>query len=132
MSGTIVNDKVSGGSLHDVEKVITHEAYGSFQNDVALLKIKGEFLLGESRKIIELNREKAPLDVPIIVSGWGRVETGGALPRVLKWNTLTNVDSSVCGAFVDFTNGLVCLGHPPQQGVCNGDSGLEEKVIIKF
>lgn len=111
--------------MHDVEKIIYHEHYGDLKNDVALLKIKGEFLLGESRKIIELNKEKVPLDVEVIVSGWGRIETGGALPRILRWNTLQNTDPRICSDPFNITEGVVCLAHPPQQGVCNGDSGLK-------
>lgn len=61
-------------------------------NDIALIKIEGEFPLDHTRKIIELGTQDIPDNDDIIVSGWGRVKTGGDLPQKLKWNILKKVD----------------------------------------
>lgn len=112
-----------GGSVHDVEYVISHENYGDFKNDVALIKIKGEFKLDESRKIIELNTNQIPKNANVVISGWGRVATGGGLPINLKWNILQKLSSASCNVIVGLNKDLICLGHSPNQGACNGDSG---------
>lgn len=123
MAGTIINDKVCSGSLHYVEKLIPHEDYRIFENDIALVKIQHEFLLGDSIKIIELNRDDIPSGADLIISGWGRIETGGELPKILKWNILFKVHDSVCADIAGIERGIICLGHPVGQGACNGDSG---------
>lgn len=90
-------------------------------NDIALIEIDGEFNLDDSRQIVELGDHEVPTGDEIIVSGWGRVSTGGSLPVNLKWNKLKKVGDKECGNVVGFTYGLMCLGHPPNQGVCNGN-----------
>jgi trypsin len=81
------------GSKHKALRIIKHEKYGNFQNDIALIQIDGEFDFSDgSRKIINLGAKEVPAGDEIVVSGWGRTSTGGSLPTNLKWNVLKKVD----------------------------------------
>jgi secreted trypsin-like serine protease len=122
LAGTIINN-FGAGSVHQVKKLIYHEDYADFKNDIALMQIVDEFPLDATRKIIEFGTHEIPDGDDVIVSGWGRESTGGNLPQKLKWNILKKYNDDECTEVTGIDRGLICLLSPQNNGVCNGDSG---------
>uniref|UniRef100_A0A1A9WAU4 Peptidase S1 domain-containing protein n=1 Tax=Glossina brevipalpis TaxID=37001 RepID=A0A1A9WAU4_9MUSC len=117
-------DRFMGGVLVRVGEIVAHENYGKFLNDVALLRLEEPLIFSKFIQPIPL----ASIDVQpgenVTISGWGRLEQGGDIPRHLQWNTLTVISRSECKTQIGFnTDALVCLAHAIDNGACNGDSG---------
>lgn len=107
-----------------VSEVITHEDYGNFLNDVALLRVTEPFIYSDNIKAIPLATSEVPVGSPVIISGFGRVKNGGDIPQKLQWNTLTAISRSECRDKINMdSDTLICLGHAANNGACNGDSG---------
>lgn len=117
-------NKSSGGTKYNVEEVIVDKDYANFLNDLALLKIEKDIVYTKDVQPIELETKDIPNGSKVIISGWGRVETGGKSPTILKWNTLETISQSSCFRQI-FMNSpsLLCLAHSKDNGACNGDSG---------
>lgn len=117
-------DRFSGGVLINMLKVIVHEDYNSFWNDVALLKLERPLIFSSQIHAIPLATEETPVGSPVIVSGWGRLVSGGDVPRTMQWNTLSAISKLSCGLSIGvYRNNMLCLAHEAGNGACNGDSG---------
>ncbi|XP_055389208.1 serine protease SP24D-like [Condylostylus longicornis] len=114
------NQLSNGGVAITAKRIISHERYGNFQNDVALIELSSPLQYSSAIQPIKLARTKVPYNAQVTISGWGRIYTGGPIPENLKYNYLQAVGTS-CGG-MNFA-GLICLGHPSNNGACNGDSG---------
>lgn len=94
---------------------------------MALLELEEPLVFTDNIKPIELATEEVPSGADVIISGWGRLYTGGPIPHRLQWNTLTALSNEECRAvsstyeFID--NTIICLAHAQDNGACNGDSG---------
>ncbi|XP_016986590.1 serine protease SP24D [Drosophila rhopaloa] len=118
------NDRFSGGVLAQVAQVIVHEEYGSFLNDVALLRLESPLILSSSIQPISLPTADTPADADIIISGWGRIKHQGDLPRYLQYNTLRSISLDRCDELIGWgVQSELCLIHEANNGACNGDSG---------
>ncbi|XP_017073832.1 serine protease SP24D-like [Drosophila eugracilis] len=118
------NDRFSGGVLVQVAKVIVHEEYGNFLNDVALLLLETPLILSTSIQPISLPTSDTPADADIIISGWGRIKHQGDLPRYLQYNTLKSISLERCDELIGWgVQSELCLIHEADNGACNGDSG---------
>ncbi|KAH8411825.1 hypothetical protein KR215_011683 [Drosophila sulfurigaster] len=121
-AGTV--DRSSGGVVVNVAKVIVHESYGNFLNDVALLVLDQPLTYSAVIKAIPLASVDTAVGSEVVISGWGRLTTGGASPRLLQYNTLSSLSKNQCiSSTFMFTSSLICLAHTAGNGACNGDSG---------
>ncbi|KAH8416397.1 hypothetical protein KR222_001585, partial [Zaprionus bogoriensis] len=117
-------DRLSGGVISKVSKVIVHEDYGNFLNDVALLVLNDVFSYSATIRAIPLASSDTPVGSEVLISGWGRLSTNGETPRYLQWNTLSALSQRSCiSSTFMYTSSLVCLAHSANNGACNGDSG---------
>lgn len=91
---------------------------------MALLKISKDIEYSDRVKPIELETRDIPVGSKVVISGWGRIETGGASPDLLKYNYLETISQATCARKI-FMNSpsLICLAHTKGNGACNGDSG---------
>ncbi|XP_053949115.1 serine protease SP24D-like [Anastrepha ludens] len=118
------NDRFQGGVVVNVQEIITHEDYGNFLNDVALLRLSQPLIFSTNIQPIELADKELPSGTSVIISGWGRLKAGGDLPQKLQWNTLTVISQAECRAAINWdSDTLICLAHAANNGACNGDSG---------
>ncbi|XP_061398821.1 serine protease SP24D-like [Musca vetustissima] len=118
------NDRFQGGVLVRVAEVITHEDYGNFLNDVALLRLEEPLIYSKNIQPIALATAEVPPGAPVIISGFGRIKHGGDIPQKLQWNTLTAITRSECKRLINWdSDALICLAHEANNGACNGDSG---------
>lgn len=86
---------------YNVEKVIKHPEYNkkdSMRNDIALIKIEGEFVTSEFLKYIQLAEpdQKIPAGSRAIVSGWGSIDETGVSESKLKKNQIYIVEQETC------------------------------------
>ncbi|XP_075157304.1 serine protease SP24D-like [Haematobia irritans] len=112
------------GKIFYVTRVIVHENYGNFLNDIALLKLLDPLPWSNNVKPIELADSEVPAGEDVIISGWGRLSTDGPSSEILQWNTLKALTTKECRQTIDFADdSLICLAHTENNGACNGDSG---------
>ncbi|XP_055529203.1 serine protease SP24D-like [Wyeomyia smithii] len=121
LAGTVNLGK--GGIRRSVRRIIPHERYGNFQNDIALLELTQSYLPSSSIRTIPLARSEIPAGSTVIISGWGRLYANGPLPSVLQYNRVTAVSNRDCIAQTGISSGLLCLKSAVNNGACNGDSG---------
>uniref|UniRef100_A0A1L8E6S2 Putative serine protease sp24d-like protein n=1 Tax=Haematobia irritans TaxID=7368 RepID=A0A1L8E6S2_HAEIR len=115
---------MNGGKLLQLKRIIVNKNYGNFLNDVALLELEQPLVWTDNIKPIEMADSEVPSGQKVVVSGWGRLTTGGVTPQHLQWNTLKALTSEECDAAIGWGfDSLICLAHTENNGVCNGDSG---------
>ena len=117
----------------EVIKIVRHPDYnakGNTENDMALIKLNREAVLGPGVGLVCLgdNSNHLPLDdlnKQCLISGWGTLESGGNQPDVLHEVMVPLVSKSVCqGAYGNLHDSMLCAGF--KQGgkdSCQGDSG---------
>jgi trypsin len=111
------------GTFVEVSEIITHEAYGNFLNDVALLKLATPLVFDELTKAIPLYKRPVPTGATVIISGFGHTSWGGQTSELLKYNEMTVVSHKECAATGHDYEGLICFNAPGVDGACRGDSG---------
>ncbi|XP_065364129.1 serine protease SP24D-like [Calliphora vicina] len=117
-------NRLMGGVVKQVVKIIVHENYGNFINDVALLKLESSLVYSDNIQSIALASSEVPVASSVVISGWGRLKTGGDSPNKLKWNTLESISKLKCFTSIFMSSdALICLAHQQDNGACNGDSG---------
>ncbi|XP_065363881.1 serine protease SP24D-like [Calliphora vicina] len=113
-----------GGKLVQLKRIIVNKSYGNFLNDVALLELEEPLVWTENIKPIEMASAEVPSGEDVIVSGWGRLYTGGPIPHRMQWNVLKSLTTDECQNAIKWGyDSLICLAHEVNNGVCNGDSG---------
>ena len=113
-----------GGSLLKLKRIVVNKLYGNFLNDVALLEVETPITWTKNVQSIEMADAEVPSGADVIVSGWGRLYTGGPIPHHLQYNVLKALSTKECGNAINMGyDSLICLAHEQNNGVCNGDSG---------
>lgn len=125
----------SGGSVHRVEQVITHERYNSNSNgipvnDVALFRIakSDAFHFNDARKPIPLyqGNPTSLVNKNALITGWGTTETG--TPVVLHKVLVPIISTKDCSKAYQEVGGVptgeICAGlSQGGKDSCQGDSG---------
>ena len=123
----------SGGSLHRVKKVILHKNYSKPKNvpvnDIALLRLRGSFKLGKTRKPVPLYEGKSSSlkGKRALVTGWGTTKSGEH-PEGLRKVSVPMVSKGSCKkSYHDYggiPKGEICAGVAKGgKDSCSGDSG---------
>ncbi|NXU48010.1 CEL2A elastase, partial [Turnix velox] len=125
---------VEEGSVEAFPEKIIVNPYWNSQNvangyDIALIKLTEHVPLSDHIKLACLPPSQSILtsNTACYVTGWGRLQTNGALPDDLQQGLLLVVDYATCsrpgwwGSSVKRT--MVCAGGDGITSSCNGDSG---------
>jgi len=132
-------NRVSGGSLRAVQKIIIHEKYDasiSQDHNIAVLVLKYPLLYTKSIQPIELpqNHYRIPVNTTVYISGWG-TQTFGIYdpPDNLHAVSVQVVDQNECAKAYNTTYvgnqkvtwNMLCAGVPNAGGAdsCQGDHG---------
>jgi trypsin len=112
------------GTRAAVSKVVRHENYGEFKNDVALLKLATPLVFDEFTKAVPLYKRPVPTGATVVITGFGVTSWFGQPSKQLKYNEMTVVSHQECAAKtgIDY-EGLICFNAAVDNGACNGDSG---------
>ena len=138
----------SGGETYSVVNVITHPLYGSgtsYSHDFALVEIEGEFNfsnpnIGKIDLISTADVLAGSEDAGVMatITGWGTLESGGAMAPTLQMVQAPIVANDVaCGSATDengnsgdygcssLDGSMICAGDLIDGGedACQGDSG---------
>ncbi|XP_058457137.1 serine protease SP24D-like [Malaya genurostris] len=121
LAGTV--KLAQGGTRRSVQRIIPHESYGNFRNDIALLKLSQPYQQSQAIRPIALRRSELPTAANVTISGWGRLYADGPLPAELQYNRAVTISAEQCASQTGISSGLLCLRSPANNGACNGDSG---------
>ena len=120
-----------GGARYNVEHVFMHPDYDndSFNNDIALIKTKGDLSSGTKVTLVDESRE-AEISAPgktVRVSGWGVTDSGNS-SSILKQVEVPVVSIEQCNDPVSYdgkiTDMMLCAGFATgEKDSCQGDSG---------
>jgi len=121
--GTI-NANGEGGAVYQAERVISHENYGNFMNDIAMILVNTNIRIEGATQIIIRAGNLPGTGSTHVLSGWGRVNPGGDVSQVLKFVYSNIIDGGECAARTGINHpGTICFFSSNNNGVCNGDSG---------
>ena len=125
----------AGGEYRRARRIVIHEGHDARRNlhDIALVRLADP--IPDARTVQlqspRLNRVFGPPGACAVVTGWGRLEDGGARPDRLQAVDLPIIENATCGSIYPgvypiglITDGQVCAGY--EQGTldtCGGDSG---------
>ncbi|CAK9805102.1 TRYP7 [Anthophora plagiata] len=111
-------------------KIIVHEKYNppnNWINDIALIKVDKPLVLNSQISAVPLPRlnENISAGSVAIVSGWGRLQSGGPTTNQLKKARIYITDQTVCRrANGNIFDTQICANDPSNnRGACQGDSG---------
>ncbi|XP_026479568.1 trypsin-1-like [Ctenocephalides felis] len=116
----------------EVEDIIKHESYDPIlvENDVAIIKIKGEFQYSnKTAPILVRNQETLKPDTSCLVSGWGTTNEAIKLPSEHLMKVEVNiVEKAQCSKLFagisSITEAMLCASFPGGgRDACSGDSG---------
>lgn len=104
--------------------------YGIPIRDVALLRVKEQFVIDETRQAIELfgHQEDIVAGSSSSITGWGAVTEGGSTTEVLNTVSVPIISKEECdkaySSFGGLPAGQICAAHPEGgKDACQGDSG---------
>lgn len=131
-SGDVSLLKMSSSAGNTVQKVISHENFniGTYQNDIALLKLNTPLTFTERVRPVCLPNTGVDLSTPgqAWITGWGTKSSNGPSPDKLNQAQVTIYSQETCNSrqVLDGTvfQSMFCAGKL-QGGVdtCQGDSG---------
>ncbi|XP_004391214.1 chymotrypsin-like elastase family member 2A, partial [Trichechus manatus latirostris] len=123
----------AGSLAVSVSKSVVHKDWNSNYvtngNDIALLKLANSVSLSNKIKLANLPPAGTILanNYPCYVTGWGRLQTNGALPDILQQGLLLVVDYATCSRIgwwgSSVKTNMVCAGGDGVTASCQGDSG---------
>ncbi|XP_034557548.1 proproteinase E-like [Notolabrus celidotus] len=118
--------------IRSVEKIIVHPRWDdnclSCGNDIAMIKLASPAVVNDKVQLpcLPESGEIAPDNMPCMITGWGRLYSGGPIASKLQQALLPVIGHSVCsgsdwwGSYVKPT--MICAGGYIYSG-CHGDSG---------
>lgn len=113
-----------------VDMIVIHKDYNRLTNDfdIAMLKLTWPVKTGESILPVCLPPHQLAIKDMLVVTGWGLLKEGGALPTVLQKASVPLVNRSECSKPTIYSSSItprmLCAGF--LQGnvdACQGDSG---------
>uniref|UniRef100_A0A2K6PT76 pancreatic elastase II n=1 Tax=Rhinopithecus roxellana TaxID=61622 RepID=A0A2K6PT76_RHIRO len=147
-----LNIAESGSLTVSVSKTVVHQNWNSNQiskgYDIALVKLANSVSLTNKIQLACLPPAGTilPNNYPCYVTGWGRLQTNGALPDVLQQGRLLVVDYATCSSSgwwgSTVKTSMICAGGDGKISSCNEraeeppclvlDAGREEHSIVSF
>jgi len=120
------------GQVIQVATTYTHQEYPNLSKDVALLKLAGK-ITDKNAKVITLADDaffntNVKAGTPMIVSGWGTLQSDGQSPDKLHEVSVPYVKNEVCNAASSYNGQIqdteMCAGYAiGGKDSCQGDSG---------
>lgn len=117
--GTNIADG-TGGRRYEVIFATMHPSYGSFTNDIALIKVVGSFEWSNTVQPIAVDSEASATGQQVILSGFGRTVNNGPVAPILKWTYSNLLSRTNCVLGTGITHqGTICYFASSGTGVSN-------------
>ncbi|XP_062550004.1 serine protease SP24D-like [Armigeres subalbatus] len=126
LAGVLEHKDQSGGQLLKAKKLIPHEGYGNFFNDIGLVQTDRKFVFGENVQPIPLRKSPLPGGTEMVISGWGRTGFNDELSDRLQYTKMRSIPLKQCTEEIGITYpGIICVVATEEgsHGPCSGDSG---------
>lgn len=124
------NSLTGNGVRIQVSRTIPHETYNqpNFHNDIGVIELSGSFEWTPVIQPIKSRQAEVPAGSSgVILTGWGRLSSGGAIPDKLQWIDLVHISNEECkrlhSGSANVGPGHFCTYTKSGEGACNGDSG---------
>ncbi|XP_063291273.1 chymotrypsin-like elastase family member 1 [Pelobates fuscus] len=115
-----------------VFKVVLHDKWNPDDTlagyDIAILHLASNAILDSTVQLAKLPSEGAVINTnECIVTGWGRLSTGGPIATILQEAPLLVVDYPTCNSSSSWNNvikpSMLCAGGDGIRSACSSDSG---------
>ena len=124
--------RLTEAQYYDTERIIIHEQYyykdfendtDIVENDIALVKVKGQFKFSDNVQPIPLSREYTKGGEEALVSGWGRMENHVKPETLMFFKTKTLRNEECFFNNEPVSRSKICTVAPLGKESCQGDSG---------
>lgn len=117
----------TAGETRTVDKVIRHAAYGSNDNDIALLHLSQASTIAPMKVIARAELGAITAGATTTTIGYGRTSEGGSGSDVLRQVDVPVIDNVTCKALPRYSrvsDNMICAGFATGAfDSCQGDSG---------
>lgn len=123
------NSLTADGQRVGVSNLIPHAQYNSprYHNDIGVIELSGSFSWNDRVSALAIRQPEVPVNGVVVLTGWGRLSSGGAIPDKLQIIDLNHIENAECkrlhGGSSDVGPGHFCTYTKSGEGACNGDSG---------
>uniref|UniRef100_A0A7M5X9U8 Uncharacterized protein n=2 Tax=Clytia hemisphaerica TaxID=252671 RepID=A0A7M5X9U8_9CNID len=121
-----------GEQFIQVSKIITHQGYGSLNNDIALLQLAtpAKFSKNVQPVCLPSQGQYPKVGSKCYITGWGKIRHPGGSHTILQQLALTIQDKNTCSRknskYARITDAMLCAANTDvsaNQSGCHGDSG---------
>lgn len=118
MSIRVGSTSQTGGTQYQISRLIIHESYGNFMNDIGLMQTTSNVALSGNVATINLAQNLPASGASHTVTGWGRTSNGGSTSATLKQlNTALQTSATCCSRTGICHSGTICFYNAVGQGV---------------
>lgn len=119
--------RLAGGQLAQVDRIVVHKEYANGLNDLALIVLQQPLTLNANIQPIPLASQVPPAGAEITYTGWGALSNQGPLSHRLQVGSRKAISAADCQKQLYLDNeGLLCLvsaSEASSNGICLGDAG---------
>uniref|UniRef100_A0A0A1X0Q3 Serine protease 48 n=1 Tax=Zeugodacus cucurbitae TaxID=28588 RepID=A0A0A1X0Q3_ZEUCU len=119
-------NQFAGGKIIYADSIAVQPAYTYIHNDVAVIQLNSDVVVGSKISIIPLatSADQLPaVGTKLSVAGWGE-QTSGAAPYKLQSVAFSVASEEDCKkGFPETDETTFCLAHNLKEGSCLGDAG---------
>ncbi|XP_075211019.1 chymotrypsin-2-like isoform X1 [Lycorma delicatula] len=131
-AGVTNNSDFEHMKVHNIDKAYIHEKYDddTFENDIAIIKIKGEFKFSKLIRPLKLSTHQVKEGTKCVLSGWGDWDlySTEAHDQLKGTHALVSNQTECVANYSSihkvYLESMLCAGYPDAHtGPCHGDSG---------
>ncbi|XP_017870416.1 PREDICTED: serine protease SP24D [Drosophila arizonae] len=119
--------RLAGGQLAQVDRIVVHREYANGVNDLALLVLQQPLTLTANIQPIALASQAPPAGAEITFTGWGATTHEGSLSQRLQVGKRQAISAADCQKLLYFDDeSVLCLvpaSETASDGICQGDAG---------
>lgn len=113
------SNEINGGQYYLVDKIIVHENYDKYTNNIAVAKVKGPIKTNKKVRPIPITRSEIPDGRQIEITGWGKLGMALPHPTHLQLSEVKAASTAECQKrlpFADESN--FCSFHKDHEFTC--------------
>lgn len=113
------SNEITGGQYYLVEKIIIHENYDKYTNNIAVAKVKGSIKTNKKVRVIPITRQELPDGRQIEITGWGKLGMALPHPTHLQLSEVKAASTPECQKRLPFVDdSTFCSFHKDHEFAC--------------